>query len=99
MDLTDKGLRDAFTKIGYGVFKALYPIFFLSPGCPPGSRKNRMGFSIKKYKYIFPFLAARTYVLLPFTAHKLFRELSTALILCDLMLCKPFDLFIVTIHR
>lgn len=28
MDLTDKGLRDAFTKTGYGAFKALYPVFF-----------------------------------------------------------------------
>ena len=26
MDLTDKGLRDAFTKTGYGAFKALYPV-------------------------------------------------------------------------
>lgn len=45
MDLTGKRYSDVFTKTGYGAFKALYPVFFLSPGCPPGLWKIRTFFS------------------------------------------------------
>ena len=46
MDLMGKRYSDVFTKTGYGAFKALYPVFFLSPGCSPVLRKNKNFFLI-----------------------------------------------------
>lgn len=39
-----KRYSDVFTKTGYGAFKALYPVFFLSPGCSPVLGKIRTSF-------------------------------------------------------
>lgn len=47
-----KRYSDVFTKTGYGAFKALYPVFFLSPGCSPVLGKIRTSFLNMYYEKI-----------------------------------------------